>query len=573
MQLSDWDVLSYYAWSTTEAGDRYASDIYFAEIRPFREDILKLPGGSEGEAYQVLKEITSMVERQQHVLRETHRHIQDPPPDAKVAQQDANKLANAEEDLHQTADHLYARLATEMENKPIGEALDHLAAASRHAEDATANLRRNQADQAQPDEHGALAQLVAARKSFQRAVSENPDSFKEESGDPPPPIAGQEDQLKSMAEFRNEAKAAEEFLRSSVEMQQSLADQTERSATRDYPKIARSENDIRKSLQEFTEQHPRLFKDLTNQTAQAQQTMKEAYESLAKKQPEARTQTREATEQLEQLQQQLQKQNSGRDLADAYRLKQMLDKQIEQLGQCQSAPGSFSNSELRQTAAQSRQAVKQLSQLAHEAPTSQAFDQPLRDALKPEAVQSINDSLSQLEQAESNEAKSGAAQDTQQALVKVSRAFEASQPKTMQASRESDPLQPGSAEAQLTEGMEQMERLIQQLQTRSRPQNKDNQKRLGQEALLNVRESLENGADQPSQALLAELDKALQPNEEPFDAAQLKQLLDKLRHFSQELASDAKTNAAPDLSTIDPAQLPPAYRAQIQKYFEKLSER
>ena len=50
--------------------------------------------------------------------------------------------------------------------------------------------------------------------------------------------------------------------------------------------------------------------------------------------------------------------------------------------------------------------------------------------------------------------------------------------------------------------------------------------------------------------------------------------MEELQHFSMEAAEQlASREDKPELTHIDPAKLPPAYRGRIQKYFEKLSER
>ena len=44
MNLSDWDVLTYYAKADTDTRNTYASGIYFIEVRPFREECRSYPG-------------------------------------------------------------------------------------------------------------------------------------------------------------------------------------------------------------------------------------------------------------------------------------------------------------------------------------------------------------------------------------------------------------------------------------------------------------------------------------------------------------------------------------------------
>src|SRR5436190_8359504 len=127
MRLSDWDVMTYYAKANTEKDNSFASEVYFLEVRPFREDILKMPGGENGKAYLALSEISALINRQQHVIRQTHQHMQKPPEQDNLRTQDRMKLSEAESDLRDSVDHLYANMAADMENAPIGEALDNLA--------------------------------------------------------------------------------------------------------------------------------------------------------------------------------------------------------------------------------------------------------------------------------------------------------------------------------------------------------------------------------------------------------------------------------------------------------------
>ena len=80
LNLSDWDVMTYYAKANTEKESSFASEVYFLEVRPFREDILKMPGGEDGQGYRCLNEITALIGRQQHIIRQTHQHVRSPFP-------------------------------------------------------------------------------------------------------------------------------------------------------------------------------------------------------------------------------------------------------------------------------------------------------------------------------------------------------------------------------------------------------------------------------------------------------------------------------------------------------------
>src|SRR6266702_321121 len=189
LRLSDWDVMTYYAKANTEQEKPFASEVYFLEVRPFREDILKIPGGEGGKAYRCLNEMSALIARQQHIIRQTHQHFQKPLEQEKLQAQDRAKLSDAEADLGDSVQHLYAKMAAELENKPIGQALDNLAKAQNSLDRASKLLREDATNEAQNRERSALAELVAVRKAFQKSLSEHPEAFDEPKEDEPTPVA------------------------------------------------------------------------------------------------------------------------------------------------------------------------------------------------------------------------------------------------------------------------------------------------------------------------------------------------------------------------------------------------
>src|SRR5439155_18772816 len=256
LRLSDWDVMNYYAKANTEKEDSYASEVYFLEVRPFREDILKIPGGEGGKAYQCLNEMSALIGRQQHVIRQTHQHLQKPQAQQNLQEQDRKKLSEAEADLGESAQHLYAKMASEMENKPSGEAIDNLATARKSLDRASKLLDDNIMNEAQNRERGALTDLVAARKIFQKTLSEHPEAFDEPKDDEATPVADSKKKLNEMAEFRNEAKAARDFVQKTVEQQQKLERQVKSAPRNNYSTLADQEKKLQKSLEDFQAQHP-----------------------------------------------------------------------------------------------------------------------------------------------------------------------------------------------------------------------------------------------------------------------------------------------------------------------------
>src|SRR5206468_10822942 len=118
-----------------------------------------------------------------------------------------------------------------------------------------------------------LADLVAARKIFQKAVSENPDAFADskKEDEPPPPTAEKQDKLKEIAEFRNEAKAAQDFVQKTIQKQEQIAQRAGITSRTNLTQLAQAEKQLQQSLDEFQTQHPKAFRDVKPETEQAEQ--------------------------------------------------------------------------------------------------------------------------------------------------------------------------------------------------------------------------------------------------------------------------------------------------------------
>ena len=584
LRLSDWDVMTYYAKANTEKENSFASDVYFLEVRPFREDILKMPGGEGGKAYQCLNELSMLISRQQHVIRQTHQHLQKPQEQENLQAQDRKKLSEAEADLGDSAQHLYAKMAGEMENKPIGEALDNLAKAEKSLDRASKLLADNVMNEAQNRERRALAELIAARKMFQKAVSDNPDAFGDGAGDSnngdTAPTADalkklNAKKLNEMAEFRNEAKAAQQFVDKTLEQQRSLEQQTRAAPRTDYTRLGEQEKQLQKSLADFEQLHPRAFKGTQAEAQQTQDAMSKAAESLQKKSNDARTATQRATQQLEKLSEAMKSETTGQQLADAYKLKQMLDKQIQTFGKCANpgAGGQVSAAEVDRTASEARETLNQLKKVAEQEPTRDAFGPPLRAALSGPNKVELDSKLARVQLAQDDATRQQRAGDARDAMSKVSKAFEESEPKAMQMAQKTDSLKPGEQES-FNLGLSELESLLKQLED-NRQMSPDKQDKQGREALGNLQNGMRGlyGDNDRGTQLLLKLDQMLK-GEQPLEAEDLRKLISELQHFAVETTDQmSRREDKPEVTNIDPTRLPPAYRGRIQKYFQKLSEK
>jgi hypothetical protein len=584
LRLADWDVMTYYAKANTEKDNSFASDIYFLEVRPFREDILKMPGGEGGQAYQCLSELSMLISRQQHVIRQTHQHLQKPQEQENLQAQDRKKLSEAEADLRDSTQHLYAQMAGRMENKPIGDALDNLAKAEKSLDRASQLLGDNVMNEAQNRERRALAELIAARKMFQKAVSDNPDAFADEAGD-----SNNDDsaltadalkklnskKLNEMAEFRNEAKAAQQFVDKTLEQQRNLEQQSRTSPRTDYGRLGDQEKQLQQSLANFEQLHPRPFNGTQAEAQQTQDAMAKAAESLQKTSPDARQSTQRATQQLEKLDEAMKSQTAGQQLADAYKLKQMLDKEIQTFGHCANpgAGGQVSDAAVDRTTSEARETVNQLKKVAEQEPTRDMFGPPLRAALSGANKTDLDSKLARVQLAQDRSTRQQRAGEARDALSKVSKAFEDSEPKAMQMAQKTDSLKPGQDES-FNQGMAELESLLKQLEDK-RQVSPENQGKQGKEALENLQSGMRGryGDNESGTQLLQMLDRMLKADK-AIDVEDLRKLISELEHFSVETSDQmARREDKPEVTNIDPSRLPPAYRGRIQKYFERLSEK
>ena len=567
--LADWDVLTYYAKAATTESGSYASDVYFLEVRPFREDILKMPGGEGGKSYQLLSELTELIDRQQHVIRETHRYGQASTHDP----QDESKLASAETDLADASRHVYARISSELENEPVGDVLDHLAQAETWLKRAGGSLQADQLPDAQAQERTALTELVATRKQFQKFVNDHPDAFQPPKEDEATPIAGATDKLKQIEEFRNENKAAQDLVQDTLQSEQALSQRVLKSPRADQSKLADQQEELRKKLEEFQQQHPKPFQAATNEMAEAQQVMKGAEDALRKNDWSARKATATAADDLEKLQQTLKDQTLGRSLTDAYKLKQLLDEQIGQFGRLEQNPSALTPEQIHQVIADAKETTGQLKRFAEQQPTRDAFGPPLRDSLTDQRKQALDSQLDALPQAQGAEAAKQAAGRAKDGLAGVSKAFDDSQPSIVKNSGKTGSPRENSENA-LERGLDQLGSLLAQLNNNHALSPQD-EARLRDEARNNLNDGIVgiDGHNEQTDKLLLLVEQELKDKTVKLDGPAIKKLMDEIRDFSVEV-EDARGDKPkePAVTYIDPSHLPPAYRGRIEKYFKKLSE-
>ncbi len=567
LRLSDWDVVTYYAKAAT-AADEYASDVYFLEVRPFREEIEKLAGQGGGQGMDLMNQCTGLIDQQKHILRQTHRYLARPALEDEVRRQDQDKLVTAEDELTEAVRHLYAQMAAEMENQAIGDVLDHLAAAEDELERATSALADDVAT-APPPEQSALAQLVATRKSLQKSISENPDAFGgSESEDEPFPIAELPDKLKQISEFRDEEKAALELLDEVLDEQREIEEKISGNPDQ-LDGLATEHEASRRKLDQFADEHPRLAEGAREEAERAGEALRSAGEALESMDGGAAGERQaEAVSAVEELREAVEQQTLLRQLGDAYKLKQLVEEQAREMGEIEERPGDFSGSETSRTTEAAKETTRELKEMMEDSPVGQGFGPELRQALSDRNQGKLERDLDAAAEAGDQGSRSQAAGAARQGLEAVSEAFEKSAPRLVQELKEQDALGSGDGEA-LDDAMRQLEALLGGVG--GRPAAADEAQR--REALSNLRQGLEGlyGDRREAVRLYEEIEEEVERDAE-IDVAKLRRLLDKLERFRTEMGGVEVEKLELDLAHIDPSELPAEYRERIQNYFRKLSE-
>jgi hypothetical protein len=568
LPLSDWDVVSYHAEAATENSNVFASQVYFVEVRPFREQLVDLPGGEQGKAYKFLSDLSGLISRQEQVIRQTHSQVQLPEENRNRQETERQKLALAERDLGDSVRNLSAEMGGSMEKLPVAKPLEKLANAEKSLGDAGKLLERNALAEAELTELGALAEMVAARKEFQTAASQNAKAFEQAEAELPQP-----GQLSEIASFREEAKAAQGAVRRALEQQRGLEQKARTGPSATYPRLGEQQKQIGQDLKDYQGQRPEAFKASRAEAAEADRAMKQSAEALRDRHPESPKATDEATSKLEDLSESVAKKSAARQLADAYKLKQMIEQQMQTFGKCANPGGDGSGGgDLKRAAGESRQTVNQLRKAAEEEPTRDAFGDPLREALSGPNKVSLEATLSRLEQPLDEGARQQGAAAARDALGKVRQAFEESEPTGLRMARRTDSLQAPAGD-RFRQGMADLSSLIKQLEN-GRPLPAADQARQGREALYGIQSGLRNqhGGNERGNQLVGSLKETVKA--EDLDVGDLKKLMEQLQVFSVENSyPSARAEDKPEVTNIDPSRMAPAYRGRIQKYFQKLSEK
>lgn len=587
--LSDWDVLTYYAKAHTQNGDALASQVYFLEVRPFREEFQKLQGAAGEDGQKLLNELTGLIQEQQHVIRETHRHLQSPPQDVRQNAQDRAKLSDAETDLSKATRHLTAKIAEKAGYQGVSPAEAQLAKAQQTLHTAAETLLSADSQTIPPLQRQALEELVAARKAFSKALCEASQTQTPTSPDAAKPLPPK-DALPEIAEFRSETQTVQQALTQAIAREQLVARDAERSQkARSQPsssqpdaetkraaeqrRLSSLQQAVQKQIEELQHKNPKAFKGLEGMCQSAQAAVQSACIALQQGQfGAAATAASDAAQKLESLRSAQEAKSSGRDLAAAHTLGKLLAAQTHQLADVQQNPSNTSPSEAQRLADRSRDILNQLQQSTSQPGSSGFFGPQLQEALSESQLPKIHQQLDALRGAQTAESRGKAAGQARDALASVQDALEKSLPRALQQAHQDNPLE-GTNQNHLQAGISQLNSLLQRLLS-GKPTTAPQQQQQAQEALSHFEKALTpvDASSPAARVLLAELRETL-TSRETFATEGLERLLSKLQSLPMENATDSQEKSSAKIANVDSQSAPPAFRSRVEKYFQKLSEK
>lgn len=557
LRLSDWDVVSYHAGASTAGGRELSSQIYFLEIRPFREEILKLEGGdpAQRQAFALLGEISGLIDRQKHVVRETHHHLHQPRRTAELQSVDREKLRGAEQEVLEASEHLYGRIAAELENQPVAEVLDHLALAQTRLGRAVVALRAPEGKPLAP-EQGGLRHLIATRKAFHKAVVEGGRDGDGAAGreEPLGPIAGLEDQLRQTTELRDEQAAARSEVRELIEAQRALAERVDGAPGEALPSHAEEQRSLRDRLASFADLHPRPFVRSREALDASLDAMDAALGDLLSARASGSSQAK-AVRRLEALHASLEADARRGDLTSAYELRAALDRARARLRDLEENPASLPDGEVRELAADVRNAAR-------------ALDGTLPGGLS--ALPTLETALEVLEGAPDGAARGRAAGAARRALEQIEAELERHEPELVRRLRDRNPLDETPEEA-LDDALRQLRALA--AEGEARDWDVEERERVRRDVLGGLAPGLEHLYEAAeARSLLALVEERL--GGEGFDPERLRDLVAKIESRRVEIAESKQREAdGQKLVGTDPTRLAPAYRRRVEAYFRRLSER
>jgi hypothetical protein len=371
--------------------------------------------------------------------------------------------------------------------------------------------------------------------------------------------------------MRNRDKEALQGLHQLTAQQQALAG----AHGMDNATAERQQMQLKSDLHDLMDRNSDLFRNAGDKSAAVQDNMTQAILKLsAGDKPEGKKAMGRAADSMKDLEAAVNKGRQAEQMAEAYKLKKIIEQNAQQLSQEQAKPGTLSGQQAQDLANSAQQSTSTLKDIVDNDPGA-GFGPQLGQSLSAGNQQALNNALGKFGSSPSGPGRSAAAGEAQQDLQAISKAFDQSQPELTNKIRGQDQLQPSPGDS-LDQATQQLQSMILAAESQH-PKSPGEQAKGMAEVLSDLNEGMNDSkfggiVHDKLMADANELLKKKAPNSD-VDPAALKKLLDEIETVRLE-ANDANQPKPPELSTtqIDPSKFPPAYRERLKNYFEQLSQ-
>lgn len=599
------DVIAYYAEASSESVV-YASDLYFVDIVPLREEIDQLPGGRDGVASRVVDHVSSVIEWQQDVVRNVHRlsYGAELIPGAKRGAW--NRLAEDVANVTEMIRHLRARFEVTFEPAGVADIIRSLEQAHGALRECSEPLRERRHDGTMRPCWSALGLLISARKHVYDFIQQHPHEFivpepERHSPESVPDAthaaqreAAGKKMLKELQQAQDQAARSNQDHRSTQRLQQMRARQEELDDARkfvqdalaqqrnierkanprrqkDLPQLAEQQRELTQSVENFFDNQA-LFRQLPSLCSRTTSAMRATEQALQNRQEESRERAGRAADSLQELDDALEEMQQRDNLPSAYALKRMLENELRQLKQFAQRPDDASAGQCQQTGSRCKSLIEKLKEVAARCASDGSLGPALHKAMRGENAQRMAGKCDKLAGADSPAAIGEAAQELREELQAVKQAFDDSLPRAL-AGR-SQPGAPGAGHSQAVMRALRQFRSGALRQRLGRQLGPEEEMRLRFEAFDNLNEGIRasKGSHEPIRLLVEQLERDLRRPDYRIDMATLVALLEQIQRTRTEGANQEDTAQEQPLVNIDPADFPAPYRDAIQRYFQKLSE-
>ncbi len=404
-----WDVFSYRATARNDAGLAASSRLFFLDVWPSPQELDALPHGRTGEAYQLLNELTALVNAQEEILRNLH-DLHRVAPESRDSRK-LSELADALAGVQARTRQIEASLPREPGLVPVQERLNH---ASEYGEKASEHLRSADLENGAAEALRALGQVAVTRRDIHEAVQADPDIL------PAPTV----DPVTDMAEWVRQFEALQKQLRSATDEANDMARQQRQLVEQIRPRsqeaevqAALDEAQLQEKFQQFCERNGAACQAAPERTAATTDALGHAANSFQKladrhdaaSSVQARGDGTRAAKNLQGLAVALNQQFERNQLAALEQLRRALEQQMDAFDRLQADPDAMTPVERELLARSAMATADQLRRLANRPGTRELLSELLRQRLSGDRKKQLNQQCQGICQNADGDARSAAA--------------------------------------------------------------------------------------------------------------------------------------------------------------------